>query len=350
MRTHRFRSISSITAALIMLAGCGGPGSGSTPASHIPIATSAAAKPTSRAQILYVGNMAGRNENVTLYSTNTKNTLIRSIALNAFGGIQLGVGPDGDLYVSASDKQIQVFNERGTKILRTLTRGVRAPHLLEFDGAGTLYDLDERYVLEFPHGHEEQIHKLRPSDKERLNSMAVAPDGTVYVATNDDVERFLPGAKTPSQIITNGLDVPWSLALDSTGNLYVANNLGGSQYCGDVQVYSQGASTPTYTIPPTETACRWFQMLQGPDGNMYAIAYGKRAENSVLVYPPGQAVPIRAISSGLEDPDLMVFDSAGNLYVLNEIIGIAIYGPGQTTELRKITNGIDYPMGLGVSP
>jgi hypothetical protein len=306
-------------------------------------------KPTVPAnQVLYVGNTGG-SENVTLYSTNIKNTLIRLIPTTR-GGLTLAAGADGNLYVSAdSSKSIQVFNKQGTKLVRTIGRGIRDPRMLTFDAAGTLYDQDIKYVAEFPNGRDQKMRKVFPQNKMRTNSMAVAPDGTMFLATGTDVERFAPGAKTPSQIITNGLDFPWSIALDSTGNLYVSNRLGGSQYCGDVQVYAPNASSPSYEIPPTDTACDWFQMLQGPDGNMYAITDGYRNGGGVLVYAPGQTTPLRTITAGLEDPEQMAFDAAGNLYVENEIIGIAIYGPGQTSELRKITNGIDYPMGLAIS-
>jgi hypothetical protein len=93
--------------------------------------------------------------------------------------------------------------------------------------------------------------------------------------------EFGPNSSTPIRVISGtstGLDVPIAVALDSSGNIYVAN--------------SQGNSVTVY----------------GPNAN-------------------GNQPPIRVISgssTGIVLPQGLAFDASGNLYVTNlQISGVS---------------------------
>ena len=71
------------------------------------------------------------------------------------------------------------------------------------------------------------------------------------------------------------------------------------------------------------------------------------------VYAPGSNVPARTITNGIDDPDALAFDSAGNLYVANygdigDVPGVplgtvTVYAAGTATLIRTIpsTNLVD---------
>jgi len=54
---------------------------------------------------------------------------------------------------------------------------------------------------------------------------------------------YAPGAASPSRSITNGVDEPSSLAVDNSGNLYVANTAS-----HEVTIYNSQQSVPIATI------------------------------------------------------------------------------------------------------
>jgi sugar lactone lactonase YvrE len=160
---------------------------------------------------------------------------------------------------------------------------------------------------------------LHPASRARLISpegIAVAPDGTVYVSDYEGnrVFRLVPvgdlvsvaggGVAADGQANKAHLWGPSALAVDRQGNLYVADNLGGSVR----RIDRQGAISTVTT-------------LYGPQGlafdNAGALYVGS-------YYGVLRRIDARGSSSNLDLPSLpppavqlgnMAFDSAGNLYV-----------------------------------
>jgi hypothetical protein len=58
--------------------------------------------------------------------------------------------------------------------------------------------------------------------------MVVDPSGIVYASSGSSVYKWTPGTTNPVALITSGLSTPQGLALDTAGNLYVANSGGTS--------------------------------------------------------------------------------------------------------------------------
>jgi sugar lactone lactonase YvrE len=76
--------------------------------------------------------------------------------------------------------------------------------------------------------------------------IAIDKSGNVYVAnrlTSSDVVVYPPGSKTPSRAITDGVTSPVAIAVDASGILYVANITE-----ANVQEYMPGGSDPFKTI------------------------------------------------------------------------------------------------------
>ncbi|HTX60447.1 MAG TPA: hypothetical protein VMH02_12335 [Verrucomicrobiae bacterium] len=75
------------------------------------------------------------------------------------------------------------------------------------------------------------------------------------------------------------------------------------------------------------------------NGNLYvsvANPYGASGTGAVYEYNLGSTIVGRTITSGLDQPTHMAFDSAGNLFVLNAAGSVTEYAAGGTTPIKTI--------------
>jgi hypothetical protein len=123
---------------------------------------------------------------------------------SASGSLQSeALDPENNLYViNYFANSIIVYKAHSNRILRTISKGLYEPWVLQFDASGNLY-------------------------------CGNATSVTVYA----------PGTSTPSRTIKDGIDAPNALAIDPMGNLYVSNS-----GVNDVTVYPPGTTTPSETI------------------------------------------------------------------------------------------------------
>jgi len=200
-------------------------------------------------------------------------------------------------------------------------------------------------------------------------------------STGGCIVEYANGAGMPVRTISDGIERPLAIALDSAGNLYSANPNTVTVYAPDqttvlrtltgvnrpryvasdgsniyvanagqdsaIAVFKSGSSTPSRYIKKGVTQ-PWVDQLHS------GYLYVGNATNSVTEYAPGGSTPIRTITSGLNFPRAFAFDGAGNLYVANSALtghekkkgSVTVYAPGTTTMLRRITAGIGNPLAL----
>lgn len=158
------------------------------------------------------------------------------------------------------------------------------------------------------------------------NDVAVDGSGNIYVANEggNGVLVFAAGANgnaSPVRAISGSytlLKGPAGVALDSSDNIYVANN--GSN---TVTVYAAGANG---NVAPIRTISGTYTGLNGPEELMLDAnnnIYVPNDNNSLTVYAAGangNVAPARTIAGNyttLSSPAQVALDSSGNIYVAN---------------------------------
>ncbi|MGD0058156.1 MAG: NHL repeat-containing protein [Verrucomicrobiia bacterium] len=166
---------------------------------------------------------------------------------------------------------------------------------------------------------------------------------TVYVSTFD-LESVLSinsaGTVTTFEGPGSGLNYPDGLALDGSGNLYVANSGAG----GTIEVFPPEGGTGS--VFATSGLSFPLGLTFDSSGNLYVA---NAASSTIEEFSPnGSGTVFATAAAGLNGPSALAFDSSGNLYVANEgNYTIEEFGPGGTgTVFATSASGVSNPYGL----
>ncbi|HTA37904.1 MAG TPA: hypothetical protein VK760_02450 [Candidatus Acidoferrales bacterium] len=145
---------------------------------------------------------------------------------------------------------------------------------------------------------------------------------------NTTVAAYAPWSTSPILTLTsaNGIAANSAMALDASGNLYVANDVATPD--GAVLEFAPGSTTASRTIASLDGPT--FLALDA-NGNIFVTESSDVKEFTVA----GGSTPSRTLGSGagLDAPAGLAVDSAGNLYVANSqgTTGISVFAPGTST-------------------
>jgi len=197
-------------------------------------------------------------------------------------------------------------------------------------------------------------------------ALAVDASGNLWVATFSasavsSITAYVPGTSTPFNTISgasSGLDEPFGLAFDAAGHLWVASlsgNGSGGAGSGAITAYNVGPTPPTIFANDTITGGG----LSGPVGLAFQPVSGSLwvanegvGNGDITVSTPGTNAANSSITAGTSAPFDLAFEaSSGNLWVVNIEGGSGLgsvteYAPGSNTVIATITTGLDEPEGL----
>lgn len=120
-----------------------------------------------------------------------------------------------------------------------------------------------------------------------------------------NIAVYAPGASSPTRTITDGITTAYAMTTDGTGNLYVLNscvNRGGcTNSQNNVAIYSPGGDTPAHVVNGLD-----FPVTLAVDisGNLYVANNGSAESDpgSVTVYTSGTYSLIRRVTRNVDNP------------------------------------------------
>jgi hypothetical protein len=78
------------------------------------------------------------------------------------------------------------------------------------------------------------------------------------------------------------------------------------------------------------------------------LAVANSSANTVTLYVNGQSTPLATIQNGITNPQALVFDAAGDLFVANQPGSVTEYAPPYNQSPLSIANGINHPQALAI--
>jgi sugar lactone lactonase YvrE len=227
------------------------------------------------------------------------------------------------------------------------TTGLNEPYGMAFDASGNLY------VTNFGSG---TVYKYAGGTGTPTSFITglTDPTGIVFDATgnvyisqyNGYVYRYTAAGATKTTIITGGTGnatkpgSAYGLAIDASGNLYVADG-------NDGQIYKWTASTATNAIiiaNGTTDMAAPVGVAVDAAGNIYSV---DEFDDVIAKYTSAGVYSSTVVSSGLENPYSLYMDKSGNLYVGDTGTGDEyVYNSSGT--LLSTLGGFNEPQGTAV--
>jgi serine/threonine protein kinase, bacterial len=289
--------VAAATATGTALGGCQRQNSRSAERSSTSSASSSA-KPNTG-----ISNPTVARHQLTLPITPSENFYPHDVAVDAHGTVYATTVNEGVLKLAPGAQAAVSVGFSGLQF--AVSGGV--------DAAGNVYVTDDgggangtgRVQQRSPAGAQTVLSFTGLGQDPRL---AVAPDGTVYVAdrANNRVLKLAQGATSPSELPFTGLNDPGYVAVDSTGNIYVSD-------VGNSRVLTLPAGSTAQRVLPI-TAQKQSAITVDNSGNIYLA--GARGV-TVLAKGSQQATQLPVSSGPGGSPQLLgiAVDTLGNIYL-----------------------------------
>ncbi len=298
---------------------------------------------------IYVANKC--NNTVTKYLSGSNGNVApiarifgSSTGLNAPAGIALD--SSGNIYVSnAGNNSVTVYSAGSdgdtapTSTIMGASTQLSTPEGIALDSTGNIYVVSNGTNIVTVYGAGSNGNIAPSSTIEGFNTGLNAPTGigldsnkNIYVTNGTNsgtssVTAYPAGSNgnvTPSSTIigfNTGLFKPQGIALDSDGNIYVANAGTGND---GILIYPAGTNgdvAPSVTIAGSDTGLLSpFGVVLDASKNIYVTNSGSNSVTTYASGSSGNAAPSATVGSntGLNIPMGIAEDSDGKLYVAND--------------------------------
>jgi len=163
--------------------------------------------------------------------------------------------------------------------------------------------------------------------------LALNSIGQLYVAnfTASTVTIYNKNGTSPVRTLSKALNLPWQIAVSSKGDVYVD-----AKKHVNIYINSRQNKFKRIKLVPTGIA------IDSSD-NAYVAADG-----IISVFPPGTTQPTRTITEGLSNPGPLAIDNAGNLYVANlnpsPCGNVTVYDAATGVLENTLTDGVCAPV------
>ncbi|MBV8489190.1 MAG: hypothetical protein JO199_01580 [Candidatus Eremiobacteraeota bacterium] len=208
-------------------------------------------------------------------------------------------------------------------------------------------------------GTQGRYYSVMPLAQSRGALIVTASAGTVHAKVkltlqpilyvincwNTTVTEYAPWSDAPIATITGYDDIGANsaMAVDSAGNLYLANHLPGAASTTGITVFAPGTTTPMRKIANVNDPQ---YLAVDASGDVFV---NENNQDVLEFTPTGGSTPSRVLStatspSGIGSPYGLAVDGSGNLFVASSGIGIAEYAAGtSTTPVHVLSTGMNQP-------
>ena len=178
---------------------------------------------------------------------------------------------------------------------------------------------------------------------QKPTGIAVDGSGNIYVADDYDntVKMGSPATQTVTTVVSSGLTSPTGLAVDAAGNVYIADT-------GDdaIKMWSPATGTLSTLVDSTQGLSMPFGVAVDASGSNVYIA--DTANNAIKVLDVATKSLSTLINTGLNEPYGVAVDDLGNVYIADTGNGALKEWNASTASVSTLASGLTSPYALAV--
>jgi len=160
-------------------------------------------------------------------------------------------------------------------------------------------------------------HDSLPVDISNPTSLALGPDGTIYVSSRFDGQIYQLTRDARAELYATDLGVATGLACAADGTVYVGDRTGTIFRISAGKAGESKRHVESYATIPASVAA--FHLTMGPDGCLYVTGPTLSAHDVIYRVTPEREVQV--VCGGFGRPQGLAFDASGVLFVADALAG-----------------------------